>query len=158
MIVYRLSKKDYRNDLSGKGAWLAGGRWNSKGTALLYTGQSRALCMSEVAVHLPYGVIPEDYFLVTIDIPQGSILEIAEQSLPEDWADFPHPASTQQIGDDFVRAGEYLVLKVPSVTVPGDFNYLVNPLHDLSYQLRIVLPPVLFTFDKRLFKTGPQDL
>lgn len=157
MIVYRLSKKQYRNDLSGKGAWLAGGRWNSKGTALLYTGQSRALCMTEIAVHMPYGVIPEDYFLVEIEIPERSVLEIAVESLPQDWAEFPHPASTRQIGDDFVRAGEHLVLKVPSATVPGDFNYLVNPLHELSYQVKIAAPPVPFTFDKRLFKTGPAN-
>lgn len=157
MIVYRLSKYQYQNDLSGKGAWLAGGRWNSKGTVLLYTGQSRALCMTEVAVHMPFGVIPEDYFLGEIEIPESSILETAVESLPEDWADFPHPASTQRVGDDFVRAGEYLVLKVPSATVAGDFNYLVNPLHDLSYQVKITLPPVPFTFDKRLFKTSPGD-
>ena len=155
MIVYRLSKKQYRNDLSGKGAWLAGGRWNSKGTALLYTGQSRALCMTEIAVHMPYGIIPEDYFLVEIEIPEHSVVEIAVESLPEDWAEFPHPASTRQIGDDFVRAGEHLVLKVPSATVPGDFNYLVNPLHELSYLVKIAASPVPFTFDKRLFKTSP---
>jgi RES domain-containing protein len=155
MIVYRLSKKQYQNDLSGKGAWLAGGRWNSKGTALLYTGQSRALCMTEIAVHMPYSIIPEDYFLVEIEIPERSVREIAVESLPEDWAEFPHPASTRQIGDDFVRAGEYLVLKVPSATVPGDFNCLINPLHELSYQVKIAAPPVSFTFDKRLFKTGP---
>jgi RES domain-containing protein len=155
MIVYRLSKKQYRNDLSGKGAWLAGGRWNSKGIALLYTGQSRALCLTEVAVHMPYGVIPEDYFLVEIEIPESSILEIAVESLPEDWAAFPHPASTRQIGDEFVREGKHLVLQVPSATVPGDFNYLINPLHDLSYQVKITSPPVPFPFDRRLFKTDP---
>jgi RES domain-containing protein len=157
MIVYRLSKKEYRNDLSGKGAWLAGGRWNSKGTALLYTGASRALCMAEVAVHMPYGTIPEDYFLVTIEIPSDSMLEVAVESLPADWAEFPHPPATQQIGDDFVRAGKVLVLKVPSATVAGDFNYLINPLHDTAYQVRIAASPVLFNFDKRLFKTDSGD-
>jgi RES domain-containing protein len=111
--------------------------------------------MTEIAVHMPYGVIPEDYFLVEIEIPEGSLLKLAVESLPEDWAEFPHPASTRQIGDDFVRAGEHLVLKVPSATVPGDFNYLINPLHDLSYQVKIAALPVPFTFNKRLFKTGP---
>ena len=154
MIVYRLSKKDYRNDLSGKGAWLAGGRWNSKGTALLYTGESRALCMAEIAVHMPYGTIPEDYYLVTIEIPTHSMLEVDAVSLPADWAEFPHPASTQKIGDDFVRAGEYLVLKVPSAAVAGDFNYLANPLHEESYLVKLAAPAVPFTFDKRLFKTS----
>lgn len=156
MIVYRLSKKAYRNDLSGKGAWLAGGRWNSKGTALLYTAESRALCMAEVAVHMPYGIIPEDYYLIAIEISTDSMLEIKPEVLPGDWAEYPHPASTQQIGDAFVQDGKYLVLKVPSAIVPGDFNYLVNPLHDESYQVKIAAPPVAFTFDRRLFKTNPE--
>jgi RES domain-containing protein len=96
--------------------------------------------MTEVAVHMPYGVIPEDYFLVEIEIPESSILEIAVERLPEDWAAFPRPASTRRIGDEFVREGQHLVLQVPSATVPGDFNHLVNPLHDLSYQVKITSP------------------
>jgi RES domain-containing protein len=42
MIVYRLAKAKYSNDLSGKGAEKTGGRWNSKGTALLYTSESQS--------------------------------------------------------------------------------------------------------------------
>ena len=40
MIVFRLSKAQFANDLSGKGAELVGGRWNSRGNAMLYTSQS----------------------------------------------------------------------------------------------------------------------
>ena len=43
MIVYRLSKSKYSADLTGKGAEKAGGRWNSKGVAMVYTSTSRAL-------------------------------------------------------------------------------------------------------------------
>jgi hypothetical protein len=31
MELYRLTKEKYGNDISGTGAFLAGGRWNSKG-------------------------------------------------------------------------------------------------------------------------------
>src|SRR5690606_18256346 len=71
MIAYRLSRTEYARDLSGRGAELAGGRWNSKGTALVYTGQTIALCMAEVAVHIPLGIIPLDYELVTLEIPDS---------------------------------------------------------------------------------------
>src|SRR5690349_20226228 len=98
MIVYRLSKGQYHADLSGKGAELYGGRWNSKGVALLYTSQSRALAFAEVAVHLPVRIVPKDYYLVSISFTDTiKILEIAEADLPNDWRSNPHSNSTQRI-------------------------------------------------------------
>ena len=58
MIVFRLCKLEYKNDLSGNGARKFGGRWNSKGIPMIYTGETRALCSTEIAVHAPYGLIP----------------------------------------------------------------------------------------------------
>jgi RES domain-containing protein len=47
MIVYRLGSARYpAND--GLGASLYGGRWNHKGTSVIYTAASRALCALEV--------------------------------------------------------------------------------------------------------------
>ncbi|SFF87863.1 RES family NAD+ phosphorylase [Pontibacter chinhatensis] len=151
MIVYRLSRGLYRNDLSGRGAEIAGGRWNSKGTAILYTSESIALCTVEVAVHMPLGIVPKDYYLVRIEIPDSaSIKELPETELPHDWKSFPHANSTQELGDDFVQEAAHLVLKVPSATVQGTYNYLLNPRHPDFHQVK-VLDSVLFEFDKRLF-------
>lgn len=151
MIVYRLSRGPYRNDLSGKGAELAGGRWNSKGTAMLYTSESIALCTVEVAVHMPLGIVPKDYHLVTIELPEDvPVSEIFEDKLPTSWKSFPHANVTQEMGDRFVQEGDFLVLKVPSATVQGTFNYLVNPRHPAFPKVRITHSEP-FTFDKRLF-------
>lgn len=151
MIVYRLSRGAYRNDLSGKGAELAGGRWNSKGTAVLYTSESIALCTVEVAVHMPLGIVPKDYHLITIELPDASPLtEITEDKLPSSWKSFPHANSTQLLGDRFVQEGDFLVLKVPSATVQGTYNYLVNPRHPDFHKVHITHTEP-FTFDKRLF-------
>lgn len=152
MTVYRLCKKKYRNDLSGKGAELAGGRWNSNGIALLYTSQSRALCTAEIAVHTPLGIMPTGYWLVTIHFPDTThIAEVSSKSLPKDWKSFPHLHSTQVIGNRFVSKNKHLVLKVPSAVVQGDFNYLINPAHILFSQVKITATE-LFKFDERLFK------
>lgn len=152
MIVYRLSLRSFCNDLSGKGAELWGGRWNSKGHALLYTCESRALCITEIAVHTPLGIVPVDYWLSSIEIPENSpILEINADNLPPDWKSFPHSASTQIIGDVFIRDKKYLALKVPSVVVQGEYNYLINPVHSSMSTIRI-LKTEPFLFDERLFK------
>ncbi|WP_192820668.1 RES family NAD+ phosphorylase [Rufibacter sp. LB8] len=151
MMVFRLSKGLYKNDLSGRGAELAGGRWNSKGTALLYTCESRALCTTEIAVHTPLGIVPDDYWLITLEIPDTLPLQVLPPAqLPPDWNKFPHPNSTQLLGDAFVRAGEFVVLQVPSAVVHGDHNYLLNPRHPAFSQVKF-LNAEPFPFDERLF-------
>lgn len=149
MIVYRLSRKVFAKDLSGRGAELHGGRWNSKGTPMLYTSQSRALAFAELAIHIPVGIVPKDYFLVTIQIPDtASILKLNEKQIPKDWRSNPHSHSTQHIGDKFVLDGTHLVLQVPSAVVPGDFNFLINPKHPEAGKISIKGMEV-FEFDSR---------
>ena len=115
MIVYRLSKAQFAHDLSGKGAELVGGRWNSRGNAMLYTSQSIALCVTEIAVHVPLGILPKDYQLIHIEIPDEDLLEM--KRLPKDWQSFPHSNSTQMIGDKFLKEHKHLVFKVLSGAV-----------------------------------------
>ncbi len=151
MIIFRLSKSIYAKDLSGKGAEKSGGRWNSKGTPLIYTCESRALCTTEIAVHTPLGIIPLDYSLVTIEVASRiKVFEIDLSKLPADWKSIPHPHSTQLIGDKFVADNDFLICKVPSVVVPGEFNFLINPKHkDLKFVKALSIET--FSFDERLF-------
>ena len=151
MIVYRLAKSKYINDLSGKGAEKTGGRWNSKGIAIVYTSESRALCLAEIAVHVSLGIVPKDYEIATIEIPDPyKTHEIKIKDLPNDWHTIPHSGKTQEIGDRLIRENKHLILKVPSAVVPGDFNYLINPNHKDFSKLRIIKTEP-FGFDDRLF-------
>ena len=151
MIVFRLSKAAYADDLSGKGAELTGGRWNSKGTALVYTSASRALCTAEIAVHTPLGNLPTDFKIITIEIPEDNLVkELQVDELPSDWKSIPHAHSTQVIGDKFVSEGNFAVLKVPSVVVQDEYNYLVNPAHTDAREIKIIAVEP-FNFDERLF-------
>jgi RES domain-containing protein len=150
MIVYRLSKAKFSNDLTGKGAELSGGRWNSKGIAMIYTSESRALCTTEIAVHTPLGNIPSDYEIISIEIPDDSIGEINIRNLPVGWNSIPHVHITQEIGDMFIFDHIFLALKVPSAVVQGDSNYLLNPNHKDIEKVRI-LEIEKFNFDERLF-------
>jgi RES domain-containing protein len=151
MIVYRLSKQTFINDLSGYGAEKTGGRWNSKGIPVLYTAASRALAVVEVAVHVPFGIMPINYFLAVIEIPDKDIFKVDLKTLSPDWHKYPFIRDTQIIGNNFIRSNEHLVLQVPSATVPGDFNYLVNPRHADFKKVKVKsIDP--FVFDVRLFK------
>ncbi len=152
MIVYRLSKQKYSDDLTGIGAELAGGRWNHKGTRVLYTSDSRALCTAEIAVHTPIGIIPKDYFLITIEIPDNLKMDkVNPEDLPKNWRAFPYIGITQEIGDEFINKGEFLIIKVPSAVVLGDYNYLINPSNKDFKKIKIIKKEP-FSFDERLFK------
>jgi RES domain-containing protein len=152
MILYRLSKQVYINDLSGRGAEINGGRWNSKGTRVVYVASSRALAVLEVAVHTPLGIMPANYHIAEIKLKDNiKILEIDQYQLPTNWNSNPLVKATQIIGDTFVKANEYLAMKVPSASVPGDFNYLLNPAHP-DFKSVKVLATAAFEFDSRLFK------
>lgn len=150
MIVFRLSSSIYAEDLSGRGAELYGGRWNSIGTPAVYTASSRALAMAELAVHLHIQKVPKDMLMVELSLPEDSITSLPFQELKNDWQMFPYSIQTQQIGDNFVRENRFLVLKVPSAVVNGDFNFLINPRHAELPKVKVV-GLSSFRFDSRIF-------
>lgn len=98
MKVFRLSREKHATPLSGKGAAKYGARWNPGDIALIYTAQNRSLAMAEVAVHLTLATLPEDYMMITIDIPEDiKVKQLTEADLPEDWQAFPHPYPYVQV-------------------------------------------------------------
>lgn len=130
---------------------MAGGRWNSIGVALLYTGESRALCATEVAVHTPLGITPIDYYIITLEIPDLSIEYIEEKELKKDWRTFPHQSYTKMYGDNFVKNNDALVLSVPSAVIQREYNYLINPTHVLFNEVKVISSEP-FRFDRRMFE------
>lgn len=152
MLVFRLSKRKYANELSGKGASKFGNRWNSKGVEMIYTAESRALAMVEVLVHLSLAALPSDFMMMVIDIPDDVQIGALDLStLDKNWNTHPHYIETQKLGDQFVDSADVCVFKVPSAVVKGDFNYLVNPHHVNFKKIQIVdVSP--FPFDKRIFQ------
>lgn len=150
MHVFRLSKRKYSSDLNGKGAAKSNNRWNSKGTEMIYTAESRALAMAEVLVHLSMATLPGDYGMMEIYIPEN--IEIAQldiKMLGKMWNQFPPSKETQNIGNHFISSNKACILKVPSAVVKGDNNYLINPHHQ-DFKKVTVKSIVDFPFDKRI--------
>ena len=149
MIVYRINKCSFINDLSGRGAALYGGRWNNKDTYIVYTAQSRSLALLETVVHI--GKVPaEGYCLATIEIPDSSIQSIPLEKLPPGWYSNPSPNYLKSIGDNFIRANKYLVLELPSALMMEEHNYLINPAHHAFNKVKIISERK-FNIDERLF-------
>ena len=179
MKFYRITTCDHVNDLSGEGAYLHGGRWNSKGTRMLYTAESMALSMLEALAHVTMVNQKRDYCRVVIGlvghqpgsvvretrttaddatglgdevpkpVPENWYMQIDINELPEDFRSNPGPDALRAIGDQFIEEGKFLALKVPSVVVPDSFNYLLNPMHKLFKEL-LVEKVQEVSFDQRL--------
>lgn len=143
-------------DVSGGGAKATGGRWNAKGTAVLYTAQSRALACLETVVHLVGGGMPLNRMLVRFDVPDDvwATRNVFDPVLPENIGWDVEPAGMVSInaGTDWANApGTGALLEVPSVIVPEEKNVLINPAH--SDASKITATKIRrWTYDVRLRK------
>lgn len=149
MVLYRIAKCHYADDLTGTGARLYGGRWNSEGKSMLYMASSRSLAILEVLVHLSPLIIPDNYCLAEVEVPEHSIISLDIDLLPGNWRDISAPVILKEIGDEFLKSNKYLLMKVPSSVVPAEYNYLLNPFHPDAQKVRVSRKEP-FSFDNRL--------
>jgi RES domain-containing protein len=138
MIVYRIGKSRFSRDLSGEGARLFGGRWNTILTPCVYTSESRALALLEYTVNVNIEDIPRGLNITSIEIPDEGILEASQKDLPGNWTKVPAPSSTKEFGTRFLKSQIKPVLKIPSTIIINEFNYILNPLHPDSKSFKIV--------------------
>jgi RES domain-containing protein len=147
--AWRLTKTRYlATAWDGDGARTSGGRWNSVGIAVVYTSAALSLALVQTLIHVTSGVLPA-YTAVPIEF-DDALVEVADTGeLPRNWRDQPAPPATRAIGDTWVGSSKSALLRVPSVVVPIEFNYLVNPRHADFGRIRIGAP-MPFPFDPRL--------
>jgi len=153
MLVYRISRPEFAQDLSGEGARLYGGRWNKKGMRMLYTSESASLALLEILAHFPSGKVLMPLSLITISIESDLIFEPEVSLLPADWQAFPCPAACQNFGSGFLQEGKFSIARLPSVLMPKDFNYLINPEHKGISAMEILEVETFFP-DNRLIPQG----
>lgn len=152
MKLFRIAKQPFIRDLSGEGARLHGGRWNKKGSGVLYAAESRSLATVEYLVHLPISILPKDVCIAEIHIPNlESVHTVEIKDLPPHWMNYPAPIELPDIGEAWKRDGQTLLLKVPSVVVKHEWNYLINPAHPLFQNVKL-LSVEEYLFDQRLLR------
>ena len=154
LTAWRIVKERHAaNAFDGEGARRFGGRWNSPGTALVYTAESRALAMLEILTHLPAAALLDLFVCIPVRFDERLVLALRPEDLPADWRREPAPESTRRLGDEWVSARRSAVWRVPSVVVPREWSYLLNPAHPDFPALKLGdVEPI--RFDARLVKTG----
>jgi RES domain-containing protein len=131
---------------SGQGGVVASARWHTAGQPIVYTSQSLSLAALEILVHLKQTDDLQPFRAFVVEIPDDMIL--VPRSYPTRWAtDYK---VSRAFGDSWLNAAEKVALRVPSVITPGEWNYLLNPVHP-NFSLKwIIAGPTAYTFDARL--------
>ncbi|WP_319523585.1 RES family NAD+ phosphorylase [Breoghania sp.] len=142
-----VSAKRVETAFSGEGARVNGGRWNKKGFAVVYTSSSISLASMELLVNLPAPSLLNQYATIAVRFDEKLMEEL--DKLPDDWDSRPPSSATKTIGDQWISEKRSTVFKVPSVVVPAEFNYLLNPGHP-DWRLVEIGKPEVYRFDPRL--------
>lgn len=150
ITIWRICTKQHiRNAFSGEGAASNGGRWNSPGTPVVYTAGTQSLAALEILVHTadPNDLIDLGYVAIPVELDEEMVADVPR--LPRNWMTYPAPLATMRLGDAWINAKTSVVLRVPSVVIPSESNYLLNPAHPDFGRLSIG-KPIAFAFDQRL--------
>lgn len=150
--VWRLvTARFVESAFSGEGARLFGGRWNRKGTSMVYTAGSQSLATLEMLVQDE--PLRARYVMIPATLPGSLRIErITPEALPPDWRRLSAREQTQAIGTTWAKQNSSAVLAVPSAVIPAEFNYLLNPLHPSFSKIEIGEPQDFIT-DLRLIKS-----
>jgi RES domain-containing protein len=151
MFVYRIVKTKARaNDLSGTGAFKSGGRWNSKGTYMLYTSENSSLAYLETLVHFDETDYPPNLFIVKIEVDDKQPFYILpEKNYPADWMRVGI-IENKLLGDQLMAEKKFLAVKVKSAINAFEFNYLLNPLFPGFHDKLRIADIVEIKMDERL--------
>ena len=151
---YRLVIKDYAAfALTGNSATEHPGRWNHRGYRAVYAAESRALACLELYVNLgDEDVINLEFSLFALHIPQEvRITDLKLKDLPNDWRSIPPSDSTRDKGTKWLAKGETVALTVPSIIIPEEKNFILNPGHR-DFQKIKKIGPLAFSYDPRIIK------
>lgn len=149
--AWRITDQKYADSaFSGEGARLWGGRFNSPGIPAVYASGSLSLALLEILVQSNDRSNLRNKVLFRADIQENLIEFPPQNDLPEKWKYIPASKTSQTYGDSWINQQNSPVLKIPSVVVPQEFNYVINPFHpkfneiDISDALPLPLDPRFF--------------
>lgn len=130
IVGWRIVKEKHaKAAFSGEGARIFEGRWNSAGVRMVYCSENLALAALEILVHTRPVTMRDKFraFRVTFDEPLMMIVDL--KNLPKGWDAQPPGPISKHIGDEWIKLGSSAVLALPSVLVPLERTFLLNPKH-----------------------------
>ncbi len=127
MRVWRIASAAH-SAFDGEGARRYGSRWTPKGFSAVFTSATLSLAALERFVHTDPDLEPVDLVAIAVDIETNIAIEsVALDDVPADWRTYPAPPPLALIGERWLRESRTAVLAVPSVVIPHERNFVLNP-------------------------------
>lgn len=118
----------------------------------MFTSATLSLAALERFVHTDSDLEPTDLLAIPVEIRDGIAIDVVElELLPADWRTFPAPPALAEIGERWLRTASTPVLSVPSVVIPHERNFVLNPSHREFTQM-VIGRAEPFSFDPRMWK------
>jgi RES domain-containing protein len=138
-----------KSAFTGEGARIYGGRWNSRGTAIVYVSEHESLAALELLVHLTPLIPDARYLSFRLEWEDNLSSSLSVKILGPHWKAVPPGFETMEIGDEWADMGKSVALAVPSVLSTSEMNFLLNPRHPDFRKIKIS-EPLEYRFDSRL--------
>ncbi len=148
LIAYRIADSRFPI-FDGRGAMLAGGRWNSPGQPVIYAALSQSCAMLEILAQTNIGKIPKYHKLIRIEIPAKLTVDTVTSSDLAGW-NHRNQGVSRAFGDTWIKQQRAVALRVPSVIALHDRNLVINPLHP-GFTKIMTSEPESIQWDERLF-------
>ena len=144
MELWRLYREAHGPGLDGRGGLFAAGRWHEIGSLAVYFGATPAIAVLEKLAHIDAAFLPDDLMLACYSVDVRT-----EQLRPVSATQLRNIERTRRLGVAFLKRGAACLLRVPSVVLPEESNFMLNPLHPEASSLRLKTTRS-FSFDQRL--------
>jgi len=151
LVFWRLDQAKFQSTWdSGEGSYLAGGRWNSRGTRTVYAALDPATAILEVAVHKTFrtlDIVPHVLTRARIaDFEHVHVVSAAEVPNPDWLRPGAISAGQQALGDAMLKAHPFVL--IPSVVSVHSWNVIFDPGTAKGFYDSMVQEP--FALDPRL--------
>jgi RES domain-containing protein len=148
--VWRIASAAHAT-FDGEGARRYGSRWTPRGLPAVFTSATLSLAALERFVNTDADLEPMDLVTIAVDIETNIAVEtVTAADVPSDWRKYPAPPTLAMIGERWLRASTSAVLSVPSVVIPNERNFVLNPTH-ADFARLVINPSEPFSFDPRMW-------
>ena len=138
VVGWRIVKEKHASTaFSGEGARIFEGRWNSAGVRMVYCSENLALAALEILAHTRPVTMRDKFRAFRVSWDEAIMVIIDLKKLPKGWNYQPPTAASKNIGDEWIKSGRSAILALPSVLVPLERTFLLNPKHSDFRRIKI---------------------